>query len=260
MIKPYELDIFIPKLKLAFEFNGLYYHNEIHKPNNHHLNKTILCDENHIQLFHIYEDDWIYKQNIIKSMILNKLGKTPNKIYARKTSIKEINDNKLVKDFLNNNHLQGYIASSIKIGLYYNDELISLMTFGKRRVALGSKNDNSYELLRFCSKLNTNVVGGANKLFKYFIKNYDTKEIITYADRSHSNGNLYEKLGFNFIGYTDTNYHYIIDGIRHHRFNYRKDKLVKQGFDKNKSEHQIMLERKIYRIYNSGNMKFIYSF
>jgi hypothetical protein len=134
------------------------------------------------------------------------------------------------------------------------------MTFGKRRVALGSKNDNSYELLRFCSKLNTNVIGGANKLFKYFIKNYDTKEIITYADRSHSNGNLYEKLGFNFIGYTDTNYHYIIDGIRHHRFNYRKDKLVKQGFDKNKSEHQIMLERKIYRIYNSGNMKFIYSF
>jgi hypothetical protein len=189
-------------------------------------------------------------------MILNKLGKTPNKIYARKTSIKEINDNKLVKDFLNNNHLQGYIASSIKIGLYYNDELVSLMTFGKGRVALGSRNYNGYELLRFCSKLNTNVLGGANKLFKYFIKKYKPQNVISYADRGRSNGLLYEKLGFSLIGYTKPNYYYIVNNVRHHRFNYRKDKLVKDGFDKNKSEHQIMLERKIYRIYDSGNLKY----
>ena len=83
-------------------------------------------------------------------------------------------------------------------------------------------------------------------------------EITTYADRSISQGKLYETLGFNFIGKTNPNYYYIIDGIRHHRFNYRKDLLVKQGYNINKTEHEIMIDRKIYRIYDSGNLKFIY--
>jgi len=256
----YELDIYLPELKLAFEFNGLYWHNEIKKENNYHLNKTELCESLGIQLIHIYEDDWLYKQEIIKSIILNKLNKTPNKIFARKTIIKEITDNKLVKEFLNNNHIQGFVGSKVKLGLFFNDELVSLMTFGNRRVAMGKKttNNDEYELLRFCNKLNTNVIGGASKLFKYFINNYKPIEITTYADRSISQGKLYETLGFNFIGKTNPNYYYIIDGIRHHRFNYRKDLLVKQGYNINKTEHEIMIDRKIYRIYDSGNLKFIY--
>jgi hypothetical protein len=81
---------------------------------------------------------------------------------------------------------------------------------------------------------------------------------MSYADRSWSHGDLYNKLGFEFVGKTQPNYYYVIDGIRHHRFNFRKDKLVKEGYDSNKTEHEIMLDRKIYRIYNSGNLKFIY--
>jgi len=132
------------------------------------------------------------------------------------------------------------------------------MTFGNRRISMGKKttNENEYELLRYCNKLNTNVVGGASKLFKYFLKNYNLSEIITYADRTHSKGKLYEMLGFTYIGKTQPNYYYIINGIRKHRFNFRKDLLVKQGFDKNKTEHQIMIDRKIYRIYDSGNLKY----
>jgi hypothetical protein len=191
-------------------------------------------------------------------MILNKLGKTSNKIYGRKTEVKEITDNKLVRNFLETNHLQGFIGSKVKLGLFFNDELVSLMTFGKRRVAMGKKstNDGEFELLRFCNKLNTNVLGGASKLFKYFKNNYNPKEITTYADRSHSIGGLYKQLGFDFIGTTTTNYYYIIDGIRYHRFNFRKDKLIKEGFDPNKTEHQIMIDRKIFRIYDSGNLKY----
>ncbi len=260
IIPPLELDIYIPELKLAFEFNGLYWHSELYKEKNYHLNKTEECEKNNIQLIHIYEDDWLYKQDIVKSMILNKLGKIENKIYARKTEVTEVFDNKLVREFLEKNHIQGFVGSNIKLGLFYDDELVSLMTFGKRRVAMGKKstNDGEYELLRFCNKLNTNVVGGASKLFKYFINNYKPKEITTYADRSFSQGNLYKQLGFEFTSKTEPNYYYIIDGIRHHRFNFRKDKLVKEGYDKNKTEHQIMIERKIYRIYDSGNLKFIY--
>jgi len=251
-----ELDIYIPDLKLAFEFNGLWWHSEMYRTKFYHMEKTELCENNDIQLIHIWEDDWLNKQNIVKSMILNKLGKTPNKIFARKTEIREIIDNKLIRKFLDNNHIQGFVGSKIKIGLFFENELVSLMTFGKNRNFMSNKNKNGYELLRFCNILNTNVVGGASKLFKYFISKYDFNEIITYADKMYSNGNLYNNLKFNYVSTSLPSYHYNIDNIRVHRFNFRKHKLVKQGFDKNKSEHQIMLERKIYRIYGSGMKKY----
>jgi hypothetical protein len=260
IINPYELDIYLPDLNLAFEFNGLYWHNELNKPNNYHKMKTDLCLEKGIHLVHIYEDDWVYKQGIVKSMILNKLNKTKYKIFARKCEIKDVTDNNLIRDFLNDNHIQGFVGSKVKIGLFYDNELISLMTFGKLRKPLNSKskNNNEYEMLRFCNKLNTNIIGGASKLFKYFINKYDPEQVISYADRSYSNGNLYNILGFKFDHITSPNYYYIIDKIRKHRFGFRKDILIKQGYDTNKSEHDIMLEREYYRIYNSGNYKFLY--
>jgi hypothetical protein len=258
IINPYELDIYIEELKLAFEFNGLFWHNENNLHKNYHLRKTEMCEEKGIQLIHIYEDDWLNKQEIIKSMIINKLGKTKNKIYSRKCVIKEINNNKLVREFLDKNHIQGFIGSKFKIGLFYNNELISIMSFGYRRVSMGKKTtkNDEYELLRFCNKINTNVIGGASKLLNYFIKNYKPSEIITYADRSFSQGDLYRKLRFKFISKTQPNYYYIINSVRKHRFNFRKDKLVKDGYDKNKTEHDIMLGRHIFRIYDSGNLKF----
>jgi hypothetical protein len=260
IISPLELDIYLPELKLAFEFNGLYWHSELYKDKNYHILKTESCLEKGIQLLHIWEDDWDYKQDIVKSMILNKLGKTANKIFARKTEIKVIDDNFLIKNFLNDNHIQGYLGSSVKLGLFYNDELVSVMTFGKKRNIMKSKSkEGEFELLRFCNKLNTNVIGGASKLFKYFIKNYSYTEIITYTDRSHSQGKLYETLGFNFTYKTESNYYYVVDGIRKHRFVFRKDILVKEGYDVNKTEHEIMLERNLYRIYNAGNLKFIFN-
>ena len=143
--------------------------------------------------------------------------------------------------------------------MYYNDELVSLMTFGNLRKNLNQKNEeNVYELLRFCNKLDTNVVGGADKQLKYFIKTYNPNQIISYADRRWSQGNLYEKLNFKFIHNTKPNYFYVIKNKRENRFNHRKDILVKQGYDKNKSEHEIMKERGIYRIYDCGSKKYYF--
>ena len=115
-----------------------------------------------------------------------------------------------------------------------------------------------FEMLRFCNKLNTNVVGGASRLFKHFIKNHNPVEIISYADRSWSTGDLYERLGFKLVHKTQPNYYYVVNGIRKHRFNFRKDQLIKNGADHNKTEHEIMLEKKIYRIYDSGNLKYVF--
>jgi len=253
-----ELDIFLPELNLAFEFNGVYWHSELYKDKDYHLNKTESCLENDISLIHIWEDDWYYKQEIVKSMILNKLKKTPNRVFARKTKIKEITDNKIIRSFLNDNHIQGFVGSSVKLGLFYENELVSLMTFGKKRKFMNSNSkEGEYELLRFCNKLNTNIIGGASKLFKYFERNYPYNEIITYADRSHSNGNLYSVLGFDFISKTPPGYVYYDSKMqKFNRFNFRKDILVKEGFDPNKTEVEIMNERGYFRVFNSGNLKY----
>ena len=256
-----ELDIYLPDSNLAFEYNGVYWHSDIYKENNYHLTKTEECENKNIQLIHIFEDEWIFKQDIIKSMILNKLGKNNNKIFGRKTKIKEISDNKLVREFLNKNHIQGFVGSQVKIGLFYNNELVSLMTFGKNRRNLGIKitNKDEYELLRFCNKLNTTVIGGASKLFKYFITKYKPSQIISYADRCWSTGNLYLTLGFILENKTIPNYFYFDKNLnRLNRFNFRKDILIKNGYDKNKTEFEIMDELGYLRVFNSGNLKFLF--
>ena len=259
ILKNRELDIYLPDNKLGIEFDGLYWHSNKYQDSKYHLNKTENCNLLNIQLIHIFEDEWINKKEIVKSIIKSKLGLFNNRIYGRNCEIKEIIDNDLVKNFLNNNHLQGFVGGSVKLGLFYNNELVSLMTFGNKRKSLGSKsNENEYEMLRFCNKLDTQVIGGASKLLKYFIKNYNPKSITTFADRRYSNGELYNKLGFKFIRNTEPNYWYFKshEYILHHRFSFRKDVLVKEGFDINKTEKEIMGERGYYHIYDCGNMKF----
>jgi hypothetical protein len=189
------------------------------------------------------------------------LGLTQTRIFARKCEIKYV-DTKTKTQFLIENHIQGPVGSKFNLGLYYNSELVSIMTFGKKRLNLGfkqSKNDE-YELLRFCNKLNHIVVGGASKLLKKFISDQSPKEIISYADKRWSDGNLYKKLGFSFVKETVPNYYYIVSKKRESRFKYRKDVLVSLGFDKNKSESEIMEERGIRKIYDCGNLLFKMSF
>lgn len=253
-----ELDIYLPDMNLAFEFNGLYWHSELFKNKSYHLDKTTDCLSKGINLIHIWEDDWLNKTNIIKSIILNKIGKS-KRIFARKCHIRELDDNSKIREFLNENHIQGFVGSNIKLGLYNGDELVSLMTFGSLRKSLGQVNKiGSYELLRFCNKLNTSVVGGASKLFKYFIRNYKFNDIISYSDNSRGIGNLYNKLGFDLLKETSINYYWCKNGIKYHRFNFRKDKLVSEGYDSSKTERVIMYERGYFRVFDCGNKKWIY--
>lgn len=249
-----ELDIFIPSLNIAFEVNGIFWHSEAFKSSNYHYNKTISCRKKSIDLIHIWEDDWLNKKPIMKSIIAYKLNVTSNRVYGRKCEIKEVNT-KEYKKFLNDNHIQGYASSSVNIGLYYENELVSLMTFGYRR----TNNKKEYELIRFCNKINISVIGAASKLFKYFKKTYEYNQIISYADVSMFNGNLYKKLGFKNEGNSGVNYYWVgNDNIRRHRYNYSKRKLVKLGYDPSKTETEIMHERGFYRIFSTGQDRWVY--
>lgn len=253
-----EIDIFIPEFNLGIEYNGLYWHSEINKRQDYHYHKYKTSLDNDITLIQIYEDEWIYKKEIIKSRISNLLHLNKNKVYARNCTIKVI-DFKTTNNFLNSNHLQGSIKSSINLGLYSNDELVSLMTFGKPRGNMSSKNNKStYELYRFCNKLNTNVIGAGSKLFSYFIRLYKNVEYIYSFSANEWAGTFYQKIGMKYLSESKLSYWYIKSHKRVSRHNYNKGKLVKMGHDVNKSEHQILKELKIYRIYGAGNSKFIW--
>ena len=185
------------------------------------------------------------------------MQKTNKSFFARKCEIKEI-DSEACKNFLNENHIQGNVNSKIRIGLYYQNDLVSVMTFSKGRILMGRKS-NEWELTRFSNKINTNVVGAAGRLFKYFIKKYLPTRVVSYSDIRLFNGGMYENLGFKKVSQSKPNYWYVINGIRYHRFNFRKSVLVKEGFDRNKTEKEIMFERKIYRIYDCGHIRWEYN-
>ena len=256
-ITPYEIDIYLPDLKIGFEFNGVFWHSDKFKSKDYHLNKYKKSTENNIRLYTIWEDDWTIKREICESFILNKLGKSI-KIMARKTTIKEVDYN-TSKEFLDISHLQGDCKSSKRIGLYYENNLVSLMTFSKLRLPLNGKNidKDSWELTRFCNKKGLSITGGASKLLKYFINNYNPVEIQTYSDNLISDGKLYKKLGFDYKWMSDPGYWYVVNRIRSHRFNWRKSKLIKLGYDSNKTGDEIMAELGYWKIYNAGNKKWI---
>jgi hypothetical protein len=242
-----EIDIYLPDLNIGFEFNGLYWHSEDFKESNYHLNKTNHFKRKGITIIHIWEDDWTFKRNIIESQIKNLLKVSSEKIFARKCKIREL---KSVTDFLNNNHIQGVDKSNIKLGLFYNDELVSVMTFNRIEGRF-KMNKDEWNLSRFCSKLNTNVVGGASKLLNYFQKKYEAKRIISYADRDWSLGDLYYKLGFLNINETNPDYKYLVNNRRVNKSRYRKSKL-----NTTLSESQEMKLRNIQKIWDCGKIKF----
>lgn len=255
IITPYELDFYFEQYNLAIELNGVYWHSELHKNQHYHAYKYELCKNKNIKLIQVWEDDYYNKYEIVKSMIKYHFNLIDKKIYARECTISEIKS-KEYRTFLEENHLQGKINSSIRLGLFYKNELISTMGFGKLRISTGNKHKNEiYELHRFCSKINTNVVGGASKLLKHFEKMNVCSELITYAKKDYSDGSLYKTLGFSFYKNTTPGVYWLIDGRRKHRFNYRKDQISTKE-NENKTAVEIMHEKGHIRCYDSGNLVF----
>jgi hypothetical protein len=257
-ISPKEIDFYFENEKVGFELHGLYYHSEKFVNPDYHQNKWISAIDNNIQLIQIWEDEWKYKKEMIKEIIKNKLNSPKEKIYARKCEIGFI-DNEVYKYFVDTYHLQGYAPAKIKLGLFYNRELVQVMSFSSNRKIMGlSKVDDHYEMIRLCSSMKYQIVGGSNRLLAYFEKAIKPKKIISYCDVRFFSGNTYLNLGFKFIKVTKPNYFYIKpnDLKRYNRFNFRKDRLVKMGFDKDSTEKEIMEKLGYLRVYDAGNKKF----
>lgn len=255
LAKKYELDIYIPSLKFGIEYNGVYWHSDLYKEKDYHQKKLMAFKDEGINVYTIWEDLWILKQDIYKSMLLNKLhlNDKKNSIFARNTKFKEIYDQVQIKEFLQNNHLQGYSQYSNAFGLMYGDEIVSLITIGKRSITKGNNKD--IEILRFCNRKDTHIQGSFGKLFSHIQKLHPSETFKSYHNLDYGYDSFYDKVGFQLSGTTIPNYYYIIKGERHHRYKFRKDRLVKLGFDKSKTEFQIMDENfQFLRIYDNGNL------
>jgi len=255
-----EIDIFIPDMNLGIEYNGVYWHSfnrvETKEERNLHLEKTKECENKNIRLIHIFENEWLNKNEIVKSRLSSILGKN-NTLFARKCKIKEI-DNKKSKELLEKWHIQGYCPSNKTFILEYQNDPVSIMTFGKSRFG-----NYEWELLRFASKNFINVVGGAQKLLSHFIKTNNPNNIVSYADRRWSfiNDNLYLNFGFEMVNISKPSYFYYKkeEGmILYNRIKFQKHKLsnLLEIFNPDLTESQNMFNNGYRRVWDCGNLVF----
>lgn len=220
---------------------------------NYHYEKSKIAWNNNLRCIHVW--DWDDKTKILSLLFSEK-----DNIPARKCEIKEL-DRETAKKFINEYHLQGYAKDTIRIGLYYNDKLISLMTFGKPRY---NKN-YEWELIRYCSS--KNITGGAEKIFNYFIKTYSPNSVISYCDLSKFSGDIYYKLGFTLLKKSNPSKHWYNIKTQQHI----TDNLLRQrGFDqllgkqygyygKGTSNESLMISHGFVEIYDVGQSTFIWN-
>ena len=253
IIKPKELDIYLPDLKLAIEVDGIWHHStNNYTPKDYHLSKTKACENLGIRLIHITEWEWVNRQDICKSIIASALGIYQTKIYARLCDIRDISQNEL-DNFLNINHIQGKIKATYKIGLFYKDELVQIICIGKSRY----KKDEM-ELLRMCTKLHTQVIGGFSKLMKYQPYN----NLISYVDLSKFNGNSYINTNWSIIGSSSPSYAYYKQNIKLNRLDTQKHKLkdlLGDLYNPNETEIQNMIRCNWLQVYDCGTIKLQYN-
>ena len=253
-IAPYELDVYVPSKNLAFEFDGLYWHSDINKPANYHLDKTKACAKKGIKLIHVFEDEWKYKMEITESRIKNLFGIYDKVVYARKCSVKETHP-KDIKEFEDETHIQGHVPTIVNYGLYYEGKLVALMTFGVPRYDKSIE----YELIRFSVAKGWHIPGAASKLFSHFIKDYKPNSVVSYCDLRWSQGNLYKTLGFKLMKTSKPNYFYVKSDRRESRQKYQKrclPRIFGSSVDMTKTEEQIMSEHGYHKIYDCGNLVF----
>jgi DNA invertase Pin-like site-specific DNA recombinase len=268
IIKPYELDIYLPEINVAIECNPTVTHNSSKgfldspaKSSSYHKMKSDLCSDKGIFLFHIFGYEWSHNKDTVKSMIKNLIGGNANRIYARKTTVKEVSssDGRL---FLLENHRQKNVGSDIRLGLYLENELVSLMTFNRPKIVKDKKVD--WVLNRFCSLKDTNVIGGASKLFKHFVNEYKPDKVYSYGDKAHARGNLYLKLGFNLYEETSPTYTWVEvkTDKGYNKEGFRKDKLRKkfndESIDLSRTEKEIVEEHGYVQVFDSGKQVFVW--
>ena len=264
LLKGKEIDVYVPSLKLGIEYHGNFWHTEgmNNKTKKSHLEKTEAAINCGIKLVQIFEDEYALKRDIVFQKISHLLRANKNlpKIGGRKCEIRKILKYN-AEIFLEKYHIQGFSSSTVYLGAFYNEELIGVMTFFESGVKNGE-----WTLSRFATDSHYVCQGVGGKLFSYFLKNYNPKEIKSFADRRWTvdeKNNIYMQLGFIFDGYTAPNYTYYnpkIDNVkRFHKFNFRKQILHKKyGLPLTMTENEMTEQLGYKKIWDCGLIRYVY--
>jgi hypothetical protein len=223
VIKPQELDIYVPSKKFAIEYNGLYWHSSKVIIDNYHTEKTAVCASNDINLLHIFSDEWDNKREIVKSVIRNRLGLSTTKVFARKCALEQVSNDER-RAFFDSTHLDGDANATIAWKLTLNGEPVAMLSL---RRAFHEKYRDHIELCRFSTALNTSVVGGLGKLLKVALEwtkanNYNG--IMTYVDTRFGDGHGYLTVGFRHVATTVPRFWWTDFHERFNRFKVRANK------------------------------------
>jgi very-short-patch-repair endonuclease len=257
VITPKVIDIYIPNKKIAIELNGIYWHSESPGENRkyNHRNRLELCNDKGVSLIQVTDMEYKEQRELVLDLIRSRLG-INIKLGARECELRKIT-NRETRTFLDDNHFQGYVSASVVYGLFLNDELLSVMSFGKSR--FNKKYD--YELLRFVVKNGYNIIGGPQRLFNAFVKEYSPDSIVSYCDLSKFEGNMYYNLGFTLSHRSDPNYFYYKAGKTLSRIKAQKHKLKEllEVFDGKKSESENMFNNGYKRYWDCGNAVFVWT-
>jgi hypothetical protein len=249
IIAPYELDMFCPQKNIAVELNGLYWHSTARPGNSsdYHSNKTEMCLEKGIQLFHVFEDEWHHKRPIVESMIKSRLGLIDRRIFARKCEVKCLTS-KERSSFFDSTHIDGDVKSIVAFGLFFHGELVSAISL---RRPFHKKYERTVEIARFSSALNTVIVGGLSKLLSK-VKSWSVDEgftsILSYVDQRHGTGESYLKVGFELSSVTEPRFWWTDYKTRFDRFAFRACK------SKGLTEKQVSENAKVVRIYGCRSL------
>lgn len=248
IIAPKELDIYIPEKKLAIEFNGLYWHSSAQKPKDYHIQKTLACREKGIRLIHIFEWEWLNKRPICEALLRNALGVHSRRIGARKCDIFEISS-ETYRMFLEEFHLQGAVNSPMRLGLFYDGELLAVAGWGKSRFR-----KEEMELHRFCIKADVSIPGALSRLCSHS----GLESFISYVDLSHFNGTGYVNAGFKEIGISSPGYCWcrgpeILSRLQTQK--HRLPELLGDDFDPELTEAENMELAGWMQSFDCGNLK-----
>lgn len=231
---------------------GNHFNNWKHRPDFvlYHKNKTSYAKEHgNYRVINVWDwDDWDKILNLIKPK---------QKLYARKLTLLSITKQQ-ANAFLDNYHLQNSCyGNSVNLGLYQDEQLVQIMTFGKPRY---NKN-YQWELLRLCTKFGYYVVGGAERLFKHFVRECNPESVISYCDMSKFSGNVYSRLGFNLLNQNkpqkiwSKNSIKITDSLLRQR---GYDQLFKTNYGKGTSNEQLMIDNDWLPIYDCGQNTYLW--
>lgn len=251
-----ELDFVIPSKNIAIEINGIYWHSELMGKHKHyHVWKTQQCKQQGLQLLHLWDYQFDKNAQLIKSMILNRLGIHNTRVYARSTQLVLLTREAHNK-FLTENHLSGTINSSIRYGLEHKGKLVAAMSFGKSRFKA-----NEIEMYRFAVLANHSVPGAAGKMFAGFLQQHNASKVISFADRDISQGGVYTALGFKQVAQIPPSYRYFKNRKIYNRLHFQKHKLknILPYYDSALTEWQNMQLNGYNRFWNTGQLKYEYN-